>query len=91
MYCIWPRKDSLEVNVLISAPLRDARDGFLHGSLGGQLARVAAVQGDAMWYNGLQIVILNKKSSFDSTNVEPPSQRNRSILLFGNLFSSLPV
>ncbi len=38
------------------APLREAYDGFLHGSLGGQLARMAADDFYADWYNGLQIV-----------------------------------
>ncbi len=52
-------------HLVMPAPLRDACGVFLHGSLGGQLARMAVEQGDvifkhcdfnAVWYNGLQIV-----------------------------------
>ncbi len=34
------------VVVMKLTPLRDACDGFLHGSLGGQVTRVAAEQGE---------------------------------------------
>ncbi len=37
-----------ERSLVIPAPLRDACDGFLHGSLGGQLARMAAEQWDVI-------------------------------------------
>ncbi len=51
--------------LVMPAPLRDACDGVLHGSLGGLLAGMAAEQGDvifkhydfnAVWYNVLHIV-----------------------------------
>ncbi len=47
------------------APLRGACDGLMYGSLGSQLARAVAEQGDGscklcgfnvVWYNGLRIV-----------------------------------
>ncbi len=49
---------SVQRHLVIPAQLSDACDGFLRGSLGGELARMAAEQGDfnVVWHYGRQFV-----------------------------------